>query len=320
MRLVQPWGQADPHILVGNDTHDDAGVYQLDDHTALVQTVDFFTPIVDDPALYGEIAAVNALSDIYAMGARPLTALNLLAVPGGIMPPETIAAMLNAGARVLTQSQCALLGGHSIDDPEPKFGYAITGLVHPEHIWKNSTARVGDWLYLTKPIGTGVVIKAIKDGSVSPEALDEAIDTMRLLNRSAYELLCDVGGPTACTDVTGFGLLGHLLEMAEGAGVRFHVAATRVPHIPGALTLAEQDGFPAGSRRNLEYVRPFIHAPEVPVPVVGLLADAVTSGGLLFTVPAQLGPQLESMAASRSIPLFRIGEAILGPMGIDVEP
>jgi selenide,water dikinase len=285
----------------------------VDDETALVQTLDFFTPIVDDPRTYGVIAAVNALSDIYAMGARPLTALNLVGFPSGTLPASVLGAMLQGGQDVLEAAGGALLGGHSIDDAEPKLGYAITGLIHPDRIWRNSTAQVGHAIYLTKPIGTGVVIKAIKDGTARAEWMEAAREAMETSNRAAADLLHQVGGPSACTDVTGFGLLGHVWEMAEGAAARFVIEAEAVPVLPGARELAAQDAFPGGSRSNQIYFSPHVHnRAGISEPLWSLCFDAVTSGGLLFTVDGGQREQLEQKAINQGIPLFCIGHVEAG--------
>lgn len=307
----------DDRILVGLDTHDDAGVFRLDDGTALVQTVDYFTPVVDDPYRFGVVAAANALSDVYAMGARPVTALNLVGFPAGKLPPTVLGEMLKGGRSVLDSAGVALLGGHSVDDAEPKMGYAVTGVVDPAHIWRNSTARVGDVLYLSKPIGTGVLVKAIKDGIATPEQEEATLTTMSTLNRAAAELLLSLGGPTACTDVTGFGLLGHAWEMAEGAAVHLVIDPNRVPVLPGARELARQDRFPAGSRSNAAFFGPHVRTPDtLSAADVALLFDAVTSGGLLFTVAGADLTRLEAAAAQAGVPLWRIGHVEAGPPGI----
>jgi selenide,water dikinase len=312
-------GQADERVLVGLDTHDDAGVFRLDSETALVQTVDYFTPVVDDPYQFGMIAAANALSDLYAMGARPLTALNLVGFPGGRLPAEILGNMLRGGRAVLEAAGVALLGGHSVDDPEPKMGYAVTGVVHPDRIWRNSTARPGDVLYLTKPIGTGVLVKAIKDAVAAPAEVDATVDTMRTLNRAAAEVLHKIGGPSACTDVTGFGLLGHAWEMASGSHAHLIIEASRVPLLPGALALAEKDRFPAGSRNNRAYFSPHVTvADDVPEALAHLLYDAVTSGGLLAAVPESRCEALEAEAQAASVPFHRIGRVENGAPGLTV--
>lgn len=311
----------DPRVLVGNETHDDAGVFRLDAERALVQTIDFFTPVVDDPETFGRIAAVNSLSDIWAMGGVPLTALNLLAVPQGVFRDEDLGAMLTGGETVMVQAGVSLLGGHSIDDSEPKMGYAVTGLVHPDHIWRNATARPGGLLYLTKPIGTGLIVKAVQAGTATEAATMAATGAMLTPNREAAEAIREaVGDPEAATDVTGFGLLGHLWEMCEASGVHAIVRAARVPLLEGSLALAEADAFPRGSRRNLDYVRAHLTAEGVPSSLLGLLADAVTSGGLLFTVLPEESHSLEDAFRRRSLPLWQIGEMTAGPPHITILP
>ncbi len=302
---------ADPRVLVGNETHDDAGVFLLDATRALVHTVDFLTPVVDDPYIFGQVAAANSLSDIYAMGATPLSALNLLAVPDGILSPQTIGQMLRGGQSILDLAETALLGGHSIDDPEPKIGYAVTGIVHPDRIWRNSTAHPGDRLFLSKPIGSGVIIKAIKDGDSTNAMVDAVIAMMTTLNRGAKEALEEACMPTAVTDVTGFGLLGHVWEMAMGAGVGIHIDAAQVPFLPGAAVLAQSDRFPSGSRRNLDYVRPHLQLKNrVENWLLTLLSDAVTSGGLVFTVRAEDEAEVHQSFAAKGLPLYAIGQVV----------
>jgi len=301
----------DPRVLVGNETHDDAGVYQLSEDTALVQTVDFFTPVVDDPEIFGRVAATNSISDIYAMGGTPLTALNLLAAPADKLDADVIAKMLWGGQQVMDAHRTYVLGGHSIDDPEPKMGYAVTGIVHPRHIWRNSTASPGEWLYLTKPVGSGVVIKAIKDGIASSQETEAAVQMMTTSNRDAAEAVkATVGDPGACTDVTGFGLIGHVWEMAEGAAVAIELSLSQIPFLPGAVTYAESDRFPAGSRRNWEHFRPHVELALPDGPQVRLLGDAVTSGGLLFTVPDAKRLVIEEGFQARNLPLYRIGRVL----------
>lgn len=308
-------------MLVGNETHDDAGVFRLDAERALVQTVDFFTPVVDDPETFGRIAAINSLSDVWAMGGVPLSALNLLAIPAGTFSSQDLAAMLGGGEDAMAQAGVSVLGGHSIDDAEPKMGYAVTGLVHPDHIWRNATARPSTILYLTKPIGTGIIVKAIQAGTAPDEAARAATEAMLTPNGNAAEAIREaVGDPAAATDVTGFGLLGHLWEMAEASGVSVVVRAGRVPLLEGAIALAEADAFPRGSRRNLEYVRPHLTAEGIPAPLVALFADAVTSGGLLFAVDPAAADRLEAVFRRRRLPLWRIGEFAEGPAHLDVRP
>lgn len=268
---------------MGTDTPDDAGVFQITPDLAIVQTVDFFTPVVDDPYDFGRIAAVNALSDVYAMGARPVTALNLAAFPA-TMDASILGQILQGGVDILDSVGVALLGGHSVDDPEPKYGLAVTGVVHPGRILHKGGAQPGDHLLLTKPIGIGVATTAIKKAPLQPEELAEATRVMLHLNNQLGALK---GHEIhAATDVTGFGLLGHLLEMLQASHQAAEIFFSRVPLLSFAERLARANLFPAGSLRNLEHVRPFSQFDQSLASWErGLLADAVTSGGLLLAVP-----------------------------------
>jgi selenide,water dikinase len=298
---------SDPNLLVGISTCDDAGVYRLSDELALVQTVDFFTPIVDDPYAFGAIAAANALSDIYAMGGRPLTALNLLAYPVSTLDPQTVAEILRGGADKLHEAGAVVVGGHTIDDTEPKYGAAVTGIIHPQRIVTNAAAEPGDLLVLTKPIGTGIISTAIKAARVPDDVVAAAVESMVRLNAVAAAAMLEVG-VHAATDVTGFGLLGHLREMlvASGVGAELHAAA--VPVLPGTLDLLAQGYVPGGSRRNLEAVHAWISvAPAVPDYVPLLLADAQTSGGLLIAAPADRAAQLQAALQAHDTPAALIG-------------
>jgi len=268
---------SDPNVLVGFDTCDDAGVYRLSPECALVQTVDFFTPIVDDPFTFGRIAAANALSDIYAMGARPLTALSILAYPakGDLGDLEEI---LRGGAEAMIEAGCAVLGGHSVSDDEMKFGYAVTGIVHPDRIWTNAGARPGDVLVLTKPLGTGVIGTALKRGIADPAHVEAAVASMCRLNR--FE-----GEPHGCTDITGFGLLGHAREMALASGVTLEIETDRLEFLPGALDYARQGAIPGGLNNNREFISCAVEfCRELPTEVEALLYDPQTSGGLLLSM------------------------------------
>lgn len=286
---------------MGNETFDDAAVYRLDGERALVQTVDFFTPIVDDPALFGRIAATNALSDVYAMGGVPLTALALVGFPVGRLPLEVMQAILEGGAAVLREAGCLLVGGHTIDDPEPKFGLAVTGMVHPARILTNAGARPGDVLVMTKPIGTGVISTAIKRDACPPDAQEAAIRTMTTLNRAAAEAALAVG-VHACTDVTGFGLLGHLYEMVTASRVSAEVRADAVPLLPHVRELARQGFVPGGSRANLRYLRGKVAFGDgVPEELRLVLADAMTSGGLLLAVPPTSAKDLLAALRERGV-------------------
>jgi selenide,water dikinase len=286
---------SDPALLVGAETRDDAAVFRIADELALVHTVDFFTPIVDDPYDFGRIAAANAISDIYAMGARPLTALNLVAFSLDRLGPSVLAEVLRGGADVAAVAGVAIAGGHSIDDPEPKYGMAVTGVAHPDRIVRNSTARPGDALFLTKAIGGGAVTTAAKRRIASDQVVDECIDVMTTLNAGGAAAAVEAGA-TAMTDVTGFGLLGHLHELSIASGVTARVESHQVPVIGGALDLIEAGAIAGGSRRNREWVEPQVEFDaEVPEPMRALLCDAMTSGGLLVAVP----PGREMAGAAR---------------------
>ena len=277
---------ADPNVLVGTNTSDDAGVYRLTDEIALVQTVDFFTPIVDDPRMFGAIAAANALSDIYAMGARPITAIAIAAFPEDGMPQSVLADIFAGGAEKAREAGIDVIGGHTVKDDEPKYGLAVTGVAHPEKIWRNSTARPGDVLVLTKPIGTGVFTTARRADAIDDRALAPAVQSMLALNRDAANAAH--GFEThAVTDITGFGLLGHTAEMATGSDCGVVLDANTVPMFDGALDLAR--GFaPGGTKSNLKAAleRGWAFAPSMATELQLLLCDAQTSGGLLIAVGA----------------------------------
>jgi selenide, water dikinase len=276
-------GSDDNALLVASDTADDAGVYRVSDELAIVTTADFFTPIVDDPYDFGRVAAANALSDVYAMGGQPLTALNLVAWSLESLGGDALREVLRGGGAVAAEAGVAVVGGHSIDDPEPKYGMAVTGTVHPERIVRNSTARAGDELFLTKPVGGGAASTALKRG-ISPDGLAAAaVEVMTTLNREAAAAAV-AAGASAMTDVTGFGLLGHLRELAEASGVAAEVEAEAVPAIPGVLELLGSGEPPiaGGTRRNREWVEPLVDWDgAVPEELRWLLCDAMTSGGLL---------------------------------------
>jgi selenide,water dikinase len=298
---------SDPNLLVGISTCDDAGVYRLSSELALVQTVDFFTPIVDDPYAFGAIAAANALSDVYAMGGRPLTALNLLAYPVSALDPETVAQILRGGADKLHEAGVVVVGGHTIDDAEPKYGAAVTGTIHPQRIVTNAAAEPGDLLVLTKPLGTGIISTAIKAAQAPDDVVAAAVASMVRLNAAAGAAMLEVG-VHAATDVTGFGLLGHLREMLAASGVGAELHAAAVPVLPGTLDLLAQGHVPGGSRRNLDAVQAWITvASAVPAHVPLLLADAQTSGGLLIAAPADRAAQLQAALQADGTPAAVIG-------------
>jgi len=275
-------------VLVGPQSADDAGVYRLTDEIALIQTLDFFTPIVDDPYLFGQIAAANALSDVYAMGGRPICAMNIVAFPIKTLPMEVLREVLRGGLDKLREAQVPLVGGHSIDDSELKFGLSVSGVVHPDRIWTNTGARVGDALILTKPLGTGVVSTALKRGQAEPRAVEQMIQSMSLLNRRAAEVLLELTEVHACTDVTGFGLLGHGCEMIQDSDVGLTIRADQVPLFDGALSYCGQGLIPGGLTRNRNYRSSMVQLEGPLAPAgVDLLYDPQTSGGLLAAIPAE---------------------------------
>jgi selenide,water dikinase len=293
----------DPNVLVGFDTADDAGVYRVSDELAIVQTVDFFTPIVDDPYDFGRIAAANAISDIYAMGATPISALNLVAFSIHTLGADVLAEILRGGATIAAEAGMAIIGGHSIDDPEPKYGMAVTGLVHPDRLLTNAGGRAGDALVLTKPLGAGAVATAAKRGLPAPVA--EAIAVMTMLNRDAAAA-AQRAGVHGLTDVTGFGLLGHLHELAQASGLAAELDAGLVPAIDGVMELLadpEERALAGGTRRNREYSAAFtIFAPGVPEARRWLVSDAMTSGGLLAAVAPERAGEVPGPVIGRLVP------------------
>jgi len=299
----------DPRVLVDQRTGDDAGVFRLDERTALVQTVDFFTPVVDDPRAFGRIAAANALSDVYAMGGRPLTALSIAAFPEQDFPAEWAAAIVRGGAEVLAEAGCALLGGHSVRDPEIKFGYAVTGLVDPDRLLTNAGGRAGQGLVLTKPLGTGVIATALKAGTAAPEIAASASASMERLNREASEAALR-HGVTGATDVTGFGLLGHAAALARESRLCLEIEAGALPLLPGALELAPRFQA-AGLRANRREFEPrVVYEGELAEALAALLYDPQTSGGLLLLVPADaIEALLTELPGARAIGAARPGAA-----------
>jgi len=290
-----------PNVLVGYETADDAGVYRLSDSLALVQTVDFFTPIVDDPHTYGAIAAANSLSDVYAMGGVPISALSIVAFPaGGDM--DVLRRILTGGAEKIAESGAVILGGHSVSDSEIKFGYSVTGTVHPRRIWANATARAGDVLILTKPLGTGVISTALKRGLAAEPHVERAVASMLTLNRAAAEAAADLE-VHGCTDITGFGLLGHGREMANGSRVSIELEAAAVALLDGALDYARAGAIPGGLKSNREFASPAVAAAAgVDPPLLDLLYDPQTSGGLLLSMSVADAPRfLERFPAGRIV-------------------
>jgi selenide, water dikinase len=312
---------ADPNLLVGPETCDDAAVYRLTDGLALVLTVDFFTPIVDDPYAFGQIAAANSLSDVYAMGGRPIAMLSIVGFPREKLPMTVLGEVLRGGAEKAREAGVSVVGGHSIDDAEPKVGYAVVGLVHPGRVWRNVGARPGDALVLTKPLGTGIISTAIKQAKAPERAVTAAIRTMSALNKSAAEAAATVA-VHAVTDVTGFGLLGHLREMTQGSKVRARLHAGRIPLLPDVVALAGAGLIPGGTRRNLEAVAATVEWDAgLSETLHFVIGDAQTSGGLLVATP-DAEACLRALAAAGVSEAARIGE-VTGedPAGtIEVKP
>ncbi len=320
--------QTDPNVLVGFDTYDDAGVYLLNPEQAMVQTVDIITPIADDPAVFGQIAAANSLSDIYAMGGRPLSALSIVCFPAKD-PPELLEAILRGGLGKMEEAACAVIGGHSLRDEELKFGYAVSGIVHPERIWRNTGARPGDLLLLTKPLGTGVLATALKQEGVLTEHMASAMASMMRLNRDAAEALHEVAaaardggagqsqkddgsGPIhAVTDITGFGLLGHAREMAAASGVSFEIDHQRVPLLPGALEAAHGGYLAGGLKNNRDFIGSCTgFADTVPEDYRNLLFDPQTSGGLLVSLVPEAAPAAFAAMERRGVAARVIGRVM----------
>ena len=298
-----------PNVLVGFGTLDDAGVYKLSETQALVQTVDFFPPMVDDPYLFGEIAAANALSDVYAMGGLPLTALNITCFPAHL-DLGILNSILRGGLAKCREAGVALLGGHTVDDPEIKFGLSVTGTIHPHQIWSNDGAQAGDSLVLTKPIGVGVITTAIKQGVAPADAVDAALESMRKLNKSARDAAAAVG-PNACTDVTGFSLLGHLTQMMRASGTTARIEVEKVPLLPGALELARRGIGPGGTGRNKSHFSDQVSLPSGLEPaLIELLFDPQTSGGLLLSVAGNKKVALLAALASHSVSASVVGSVL----------
>jgi len=301
----------DPGVIVGRSTADDAAVYRISDDLAVVQTVDYFTPIVDDPYTFGAIAAANALSDIYAMGAKPVMALNIVGFPIDKLPLDILVEILRGGSDKAKEAGISIAGGHTIDDNEPKYGLTVIGLVHPDEIITNSGAKPGDVLILTKPIGTGIISTAMK-AEVAPQAsINAAVTVMSALNRSAAESMIEVG-VNSCTDVTGFGLLGHLYEMVLASHVGAEVSSEKVPLIPGTWDLADDLIIPAGTSRNHEFLSDrVIWEGEIEYEEQMILCDAQTSGGLLISVSAENSATLvKSLEDSGALAAARIGRIV----------
>jgi len=305
-----------PDLLVGLEVSDDAAVYKISDEVAIIQTLDFFTPVVDDPYDYGAIAAANAMSDIYAMGGEVKLALNICGFPPDL-PPEIIAEILRGGAEKVAEAGGALAGGHTIDAKEPTYGLSVMGLVHPDRVLTKGGARPGDALMLTKPLGVGIITTALKAGVAAPDHVAGAVKSMKKLNRQAARLIQQVG-VHACTDITGFALLGHAYEMAERSDARLHFCFERLPFLDGAKQYAEDNLFPGGSCRNQDaYERRVNFALDLSEEMQLLLFTPETSGGLLIAVPSEKVDTLVSLFTDDGHPCWIIGEVMDGE-GIEV--
>ena len=307
--------QTDANVLVGFETSDDAGVYRLSPGIALVQTVDFFTPIVDDPFSFGQIAAANALSDVYAMGGRPISALSIVAFPeSGDL--DTLDQILRGGLAKMTEAGCTVIGGHSIRDDDMKFGYAVTGLIDPERVWRNVGARPGDALLLTKPLGAGVISTGLKQGRIPEDAISAATSSMARLNRDAAEAVAEIeerapGSVHAVTDVTGFALLGHAREMAVGSGVSLAIDHAAIEYLPGAVAASRAGFYSGGLKNNRQFIGDCVaFQPSVPEEFRNLLFDPQTSGGLLVAVEAAQADALLAALAARKVSARRIGRVL----------
>lgn len=297
----------DPNLIVGFDKSDDAGVYKLSSELALVQTVDFFTPVVDDPYLYGQIAAANSLSDVYAMGGRPLTALNVACFPCSL-EPRVLAEILKGGAAKILEAGAVLAGGHTVTDNEVKYGLSVTGVINPERVVTNSNAKPGDVLILTKPLGSGIITTAFKFDFIGAQDIQEAAAAMSTLNKAASEAMMKVG-VNSCTDITGFGLLGHSYEMADGSGVELVLYSSKVPLMKNVIELIEKDAVPGGAYSNQSYFGKWVDfADNVANPVRMALFDPQTSGGLLISVPEEKADALLNELRSGSV----TGAVIIG--------
>ena len=299
----------DPNLLVGADHYSDAGIYRLSPDLALVQTTDFFPPIVDDPFTFGQIAAANSLSDCYAMGGRPINCLNIVCFPDKELPIEILGAILRGGADRVTLAGAVTLGGHSLRDTEIKFGLAVTGVVHPDKYMSNAGARPGDRLVLTKPIGSGILAGAAKTGKITPSDFEPAIETMRTLNAAASRVAMDMG-LRGSTDVTGYGLIGHAWEMAGASNVTLEIDASRVPLMAGALDLARAGGLTRAWKTTLEQIGDAFRAQSVEDALVRTLADAQTSGGLLLAVPQEKADDLRINLEKAGVRASEIGRVL----------
>ena len=306
----------DPNLITGMEKAEDAGVYKLSEDLAVVQTLDFFTPIVDDPCVFGQVAVANALSDVYAMGGKPLTAMNIVCFPIKTMDISILRDIMAGGLDKMREAGVTLVGGHSVEDQELKYGLSVTGIIHPDRVIQNTGARQGDRLILTKPLGVGIINTALKGGMADEATVAQAIACMTTLNRRAAELMQETG-VSACTDITGFGLLGHACEMIEGAEVGMVIDADKVPYLPAAKGFAEMGLVPGGLHRNRNFRAHMVEiGKEIPVYLADILFDPQTSGGLLISVAAAKAPTLIGRMRDEGISEAAIiGEIVAEPKG-----
>lgn len=302
--------QSDPNVLVGFDTGDDAGVYLISPDVALVQTVDFFTPIVDDPWTFGQIAATNSLSDVYAMGGRPVSALSIVGFPNTGRDLDMLEKILQGGLSKMQEAGCTVIGGHSIGDEEIKFGYAVTGVVDPKHVLANRGAKPGDRLVLTKRLGTGIISTALKKQKASEASVSASIESMQTLNRAGSDVAHEFD-VHAATDITGFGLLGHLRAMAAASGVSMVVEHKEVEFLPGALDYSRQGYLPGGLKNNIQFIGGCVEFdPKIPQEIRNLLFDPQTSGGLLLVVSEKDAAALVKELGRRGVPARQAGKVV----------
>lgn len=309
--------ESDPNLLVGSENWADAAVYRITPEIALVQTLDFFTPIVNDPYDFGRIAAANSFSDVYAMGGKPLTAMNIVCFPVKDMDKKILRSILEGGLEIIHKAGAVMVGGHSVEDTEIKYGLSVTGIVHPEHFLTNTGAKTGDFLVLTKPLGTGILATALKAGKLNENETKGLTELMATLNRDAAEAMIEAG-VSACTDITGFGLMGHALEMAKASKVGLKIYADKVPVIPEAMNFASMGMIPAGSHYNQKFCSRHLDvASHIDPLLIDLLADAQTSGGLLISVPEERVNLLIQRLLEKKTPSANIiGEVLSEPTGI----
>lgn len=309
--------QSDPNLLVGIETSDDAGVYRLTSEIALIKTLDFFTPIVNDPYDFGRVAAANSLSDVYAMGGKPLTTMNIVCFPIKEMDKTILRSILEGGLEIIHKAGAVMVGGHSVEDPELKYGLSVTGIVHPEHFLTNAGAKPGDLLVLTKPLGTGILATALKGRMLDEQTTISITELMATLNKDAAEVMTEIG-VNACTDITGFGLLGHALEIAKASKIGMCIYADKVPIISKAMTFASIGMVPIGSHLNQKFCSRHLDIDSKIDPIlIDILGDAQTSGGLLISVPANRCNDLIQKLLERNTPAADVvGEVLREPVGV----